>query len=95
MLNFKLFAYLFHQMTIQISSIICNNSFWNTETTDGVRVNKVYYCFLGNCFQCNSFHPFGEVINRNHFGSISPMTSIPQATKGQGADIGYKSKGGE
>ena len=65
MVNFELFTYLFHQGTVQIFSIICDDSLWNPKMTYQIIANKIGHNFLHHDFVGSSFDPLLEVINGN------------------------------
>ena len=87
--NPKLFTYLFHQMTVEVCTIINNDGLWNSKSAYQIIANKIGHHFLGYRLVRGCLHPLGEIINGNQNpleagGSIGLMTSIPQATNGHG-----------
>ena len=69
--NFELLAYLLHQITIDVCSISCDDSSWDTKSTNNVWMNKIHDRLLSDCFESYRLHPFGEVINCNQNESMS------------------------
>ena len=102
MSDLKLLTYLYHHVTTDIRTVMRNDGFWHSKSTYQIVANKISHHFLGYRVVWSCFHPLGEVINGNQnecvpleaSGSIGPMTSMPQATNGQGELLALSSWGG-
>ena len=76
MVNFELFTYLFHQGTVQIFSIICDDRLWKPKMTYQIITNKIGHNFLRHNFVGRSFDPLFELIiaNKNEIMTIGGST---------------------
>ena len=63
--NLKYFTYLYHQVTVEICTIISNDGLWYSKPTHQIIANKVCYNFLDYQLKRSCFYPLGEIVNGN------------------------------
>ncbi|KAF3634925.1 hypothetical protein FXO38_24912 [Capsicum annuum] len=65
MLDLKILTCDFHQVAVEVGTIVSDDGFGNSESTNDVASNKVIHDLLCNLFVRGCFYPLGEVVNYN------------------------------
>ena len=92
MLDFEILTQLFHHFVVEVGSIISNDPFRNTVSTDDLVLDKPGNHLLGDVGVGSSLYPLGEIIDGNEDESMAIRRcrldatdhSMPHIAKGPG-----------